>query len=153
MNARPSTPLLRDHTLNVAVLPHDSLPTSSAWLQLCPIGNAVLMLARFTAQWPPCTRNESRPKNTVGRPDMDVSQPDGIHGWPVSVRSKSPFWSSDLALDEAACATPGPNEATRSRANSDRETAAHGARSGLGMVDPGSGARKSGQAAVAVCPR
>ena len=48
------------------------------WFQLWPIGNASLMLATLTANFPECTRNESRPKNTVDRSAIEVSQPAAI---------------------------------------------------------------------------
>src|SRR5262245_35765844 len=71
------------------------------WLQLWPMGNASLMFATLTAYSPECTRNESRPKNTVDRSAMDVSQPAAIQWVSDAARSKPVFCSSSLAEDFA----------------------------------------------------
>src|SRR5882672_10872996 len=136
MYARPSSPLPRVHTLNTAVLPQLSGPTSIVWLQLWANGNAPLMLAMFTAHLPPWTRNESRPKNTVGRSAIEVSQPVGIHGCWGSPRSKPGFWSSERPSGFAASARWREAESgspDARRVSADR-TAARSRRQDLGML-------------------
>src|SRR5262245_16283760 len=98
------------------------------------------MFATLIAQRPVWTRNESRPKNTVGRPAVDVSQAVGIHAWPPGERSKSPFWSSgraarpagELFAAGAAARAERGDDVEASRPSNGRTTARI-ARDGLGM--------------------
>src|SRR5574341_821144 len=124
-------PTLRVHTENTRSLPHILRPTevestSSAWLQLCPIGNSTLRFARLIEYEPPWASSVSRPKNTVGSPETDVSQFAGIHSWSASAPSKpglrSRFFETKRAsaavayvMQAASAASTSPRRAKRSR--------------------------------------
>src|SRR5213075_3392855 len=58
--------------------------------------------------------NVSRPKNTDMSPEVEVSQPAGIHGWPGR-DSSNPGFLSRFPVG-AGAETAGPNEAASARA-------------------------------------